>query len=184
MIFQMNPLGHPDASLDSLDWQVRRLEALRPIELLRIMRARQQVFVVEQDCPYLDADTADEHSWHLAAWLEGGRLCAYARVVDPGVNYSEASIGRVITAKAIRGRGLGRELMGRAIRHASALYPGAAIRISAQSHLRAFYAGFGFEAEGDIYQEDGIPHIAMHRPAVRAAGSGVSVDSRSAAPDA
>ncbi|MEO8278093.1 MAG: GNAT family N-acetyltransferase [Ideonella sp.] len=170
----------PDLSPDAAPvWQVRRLDELSPLELLRIMRARQQVFVVEQHCPYLDADSADEQAWHLAAW-QGGLVCAYARVVDPGVNYQEASIGRVITDRSVRGRGLGRELIARAIRHASDVYPEAAIRISAQSHLQAFYAGFGFAAQGDIYLEDAIPHIEMLRSV--ASDGAVRSGSRTATP--
>ncbi len=180
----MNQPSLPEHAQDPLDWQVRRLNALSPLQLLRIMRARQQVFVVEQNCPYLDADTADEHAWHLGAWLADGRLSAYARVVDPGINYHEASIGRVITAQAVRGRGLGRELMTRALRHAALAHPGSSIRISAQNHLRVFYGSFGFQAQGEIYQEDGIPHISMYRPADPIGTLIVHADSESAAPQA
>lgn len=158
------PSSVDDLSDADLDWRVQRLEDLAPIELLRILRARQQVFVVEQHCPYLDADAADEQAWHLAGW-RADRVCAYARIIDPGVNYPEASIGRVITDRSLRGLGLGRALMARAVEQASLAYPGAAIRISAQAHLQAFYAGFGFEAFGDSYLEDDIPHIAMRRTA-------------------
>ncbi len=150
---------------DSIEWRIDRLQGLTPLQLLRIMRARQQVFVVEQNCAYLDADDADESSWHLAGWRSDGELCAYARIVDPGVRYPQVSIGRVITAMAVRGQGLGRELVERAIRHASQTSPGVALKISAQNRLRGFYADFGFSAAGEIYLEDGIPHIAMLRAA-------------------
>lgn len=153
-----------DVSVADIDWRVLRLESLRPIDLLRILRARQQVFVVEQHCPYLDADVADEHAWHLAGW-HADRVCAYARIIDPGVNYPETSIGRVITDRSLRGLGLGRALMARAVERAILAHPGVGIRISAQAHLQAFYAGFGFEAFGDTYLEDDIPHIAMRRQA-------------------
>lgn len=135
-------------------------------ELQRIHMARQQVFVVEQDCVYLDADEADEVCWHLAAWREGeAELLAYARIVPPGVKYAETSIGRVITSAAARGTGLGRELVRRAVAQAEAIFPGRGIRISAQAHLARFYAGYGFSTVGNEYLEDGIPHIEMHRPA-------------------
>lgn len=153
----------PPAATGALDWQLSRLHQLPPLDLLRIMRARQQVFVVEQNCPYLDADRADESSWHLVAWRPDRILCAYARIVDPGINYPEASIGRVMTAQAVRGSGLGRELLARAIEHATSLHPAVALKISAQSHLQAFYASVGFVAIGNIYLEDGIAHIAMIR---------------------
>ncbi len=159
----MNP-PHDGPLPGPLDWQCRRLDALQPLALHRILRARQEVFAIEQNCVYLDADSADESSWHLAAWAPGLVLMAYARVVDPGVKYREASIGRVITPAVARGRGLGRELVRRAIAHAASQWPGVGIRISAQSRLEAFYAGFGFVAEGEPYLEDGIWHTEMLRP--------------------
>lgn len=151
----------PTPSPPSLDWQCRRLEALSPLAVHRILRARQQVFAIEQNCIYLDADDADESSWHLAAWAPGQLLMAYARVVDPGVKYGEASIGRVITTAPARGQGLGRELVRRAVAEARAAYPGVGIRISAQSRLEVFYAGFGFVIAGERYLEDGIWHTGM-----------------------
>ncbi len=151
----------PAENPTDLTWQCERLNQLAPVALHRIMRARQQVFVIEQQCIYLDADSADETSWHLVAWGPDGEPRAYARVVDPGVKYAEASIGRVITTEAARGTGLGRELVRRAVEQASAAYPGVPVRISAQSRLEAFYAGFGFEIVGERYLEDGLPHTEM-----------------------
>lgn len=143
-------------------WRWCRFDELGVHELQNIFRARQQVFALEQNCVYLDIDGVDEVSHHLAAWAEGEREpLAYARVVDPGVKYAEPSIGRVITTAPARGSGLGRELMRRAIGHTIATFPGQGIRISAQSRLEAFYAGFGFVIVGERYLEDGIPHTEM-----------------------
>lgn len=146
-------------------WRCCRFDELGVHELQRIHIARQQVFVIEQNCVYLDADDVDERSWHLAAWRDGhaGPL-AYARIVEPGVKYAEASIGRVITGAAARGTGLGRELVRRAVERAEAVFPGHGIRISAQAHLARFYGAFGFSPVGEEYLEDGIPHIEMLRP--------------------
>ena len=147
-----------------LHWRWCRLEGLSATELHRIHGARQQVFVLEQHCAYLDADDHDEASFHLAAWAPQQRLpLAYARVVDPGVKYPEPSIGRVLTTTAARGTGLGRELVRRAIAHTVAAHPGQGIRISAQAHLEAFYREAGFVAVGEGYLEDDIPHIEMCR---------------------
>ena len=133
-------------------------------ELQAIYMARQQVFAVEQQCAYLDADGIDDMSWHLAAWSSDQRLpLAYARVVHPGVKYAEPSIGRVITTAPARGTGLGRALVRRAIAHCSEACPGLGIHISAQSRLERFYAGFGFVATRPPYLEDGIPHTDMLR---------------------
>ena len=145
----------------ALDWQNHRLESLSPLCLHRILRARQQVFAIEQHCIYLDADDADESSWHIAAWAPGQALMAYARVVDPGIRYEEASIGRVLTTAPARGQGIGRELVRRAIAQAHTAYPGVGIRISAQSRLEAFYGEFGFSVASDRYLEDGIWHTGM-----------------------
>lgn len=159
----MSTCSAPTSLTASLDWQCQRLDDLRPLALHRILRARQQVFVVEQNCVYLDADAADEASWHLAAWAPDLHLMAYARIVDPGIKYEEASIGRVITPLTARGTGLGRELLRRAISQARHCYPGGSLRISAQSRLQSFYAEFGFVVVGEPYLEDGIAHVEMLR---------------------
>jgi len=146
----------------SLTWRWCRFDELSVFELDAIYRARQQVFSIEQQCIYLDADGFDEASWHLAAWSMTHKLpLAYARVVHPGLKYAEPSIGRVITTAAARGTGLGRELVVRAVAHCSAAFPGQGIRISAQTRLERFYAEVGFVAVGAPYIEDGIPHTEM-----------------------
>ena len=159
----MKPL--PAAPMPVLEWRWTRFGDLTVHELQNIYMARQTVFGVEQACAYLDADGCDDRAFHLAAWSVGERLpLAYARVLDAGVKYAEISIGRVITMPTARGIGLGRELMARALAHADHAWPRAAIRISAQSRLEAFYADLGFEVVGDRYIEDGIPHTEMLRP--------------------
>lgn len=145
-----------------LRWQAGPFDALGVHALQHIYTARQQVFVIEQECPYLDADGVDERAWHLAAWHAGHTVpWAYARIVEPGVKYAEPSIGRVLTTAPARGSGLGRELVRRAIALSREVFPGMAIRISAQSRLEAFYASFGFATVGERYLEDGIPHTEM-----------------------
>ena len=148
----------------ALEWRWKRFDELDVHELQNIYRARQIVFVVEQQCAFLDADGCDESACHLAAWSVGSREpLAYARVLDPGVKYAEVSIGRVATTGAGRGTGLGRELMRRVLASTAERWPGAGVRISAQSRLEAFYAGFGFEVAGERYMEDGILHTEMLR---------------------
>ena len=147
-------------------WHFSSFDELTPVELARIYRARQQVFVIEQQCIYLDADAFDEQSHHLAAWSPDHAVpLAYARLVKPGGKYAEPSIGRVITTAPARGLGLGRELVRRMLAHSAATHPGYAIRISAQERLARFYAEFGFSAVGSPYLEDGIAHLEMLRPA-------------------
>ena len=146
-------------------WRWCRFDQLDVLELDAIYRARQQVFSIEQQCVYLDADGIDAHAFHLAAWSSDRDMpLAYARVVHPGRKYPEPSIGRVITVAAARGTGLGRELVRRAIGRCGEAFAGQAIRISAQTRLERFYAELGFVAVGAPYIEDGIAHTEMLRP--------------------
>jgi ElaA protein len=156
------------ATAADLRWRSGRFEDLTRVELQWIFAARQQVFGVEQECVYLDIDGHDEGAWHLAAWSSRHRLpLAYARLLDPGEKYPEPSMGRVVTTEPARGRGLGRELVRRVLAQADATWPERGVRISAQSRLEAFYAGFGFSVVGERYLEDGIPHTEMFRPSPR-----------------
>ena len=141
-------------------WHSVHFNDLTVQQLYSLLALRQRVFVVEQNCAYLDADGVDPASRHL--WAEdgtSGAIQAYARIVPAGIKFAEVSIGRVITAPESRGTGLGRELMQRAI---SASPPGP-IRIGAQAHLEKFYGELGFTRSSDVYDEDGIPHIEMLR---------------------
>jgi ElaA protein len=149
-----------------LTWQLSAFDSLSPRQLQNIYMARQAVFAIEQGCAFMDADGFDERAHHLAAWSTSHREpLAYARLLEPGAKYVDASIGRVLTTAPARGRGVGRETVARALAHVAELWPGAAVRISAQSRLESFYADFGFAAVGPRYLEDGIDHTEMLRPA-------------------
>lgn len=144
-----------------LRWECLPFEDLRLEQLYASMALRQIVFVVEQDCPYLDADGKDAGSWHLFGW-QGEQLQAYARLLPEGLSYpKDASIGRVVTHPDVRGTGLGVALMEKSIAECMRLWPQSSLRISAQSYLEAFYQRFGFENTGKHYLEDGIPHQEM-----------------------
>ena len=130
--------------------------------LYDIIRLRMEVFVVEQNCPYQDLDGRDQASTHVMGHTPDGRLLSYCRVLPPGLAYpSYASIGRVITSGEVRGTGAGKKLMVYAIDLARKLYPGMAVKISAQSYALPFYEALGFIAIGEEYLEDDIPHRAM-----------------------
>ena len=145
-----------------IDWRTCRFDELTLRELQHIYMARQQVFVIEQQCPYMDADGYDPPAWHVAAWHPQHRMpLAYARLIDPGHKYAEPSMGRVITTAAGRGTGLGRELVRRVIALSDRVHPGQGMRISAQSRLEKFYEEAGFVAVGERYVEDGIWHTEM-----------------------
>jgi len=138
-----------------VDWHDRAFDELTVHELYAITELRERVFVVEQKCIYLDADGLDPRCRHV--WADGFR--AYLRVVPPGARYAARSIGRVITAPEARGTGLGKALM----RYALDRYGDVPIQIGAQAHLQRFYAALGFRPIGDVYDEDGIPHVHMLR---------------------
>lgn len=130
--------------------------------LYALLALRSAVFVVEQDCAYLDIDGLDQDALHVYALGPEG-MRAYARILPPGSRFAEASIGRVCTALSERGRGLGRELMRYAIERAAARHGEVPLRISAQEYLEEFYEGFGFRRASEAYLEDGILHIEMYR---------------------
>jgi ElaA protein len=131
-------------------------------ELYDIMALRQEVFIVEQNCPYLDADGKDPRAWHLLGRDDTGRLIAYTRLLPVGVSYPEyTSIGRVVSAPGVRGTGAGKALMVKSIEMTRHLFGPGPIKIGAQSYLLRFYESFGFRSTGEEYLEDGIPHTKM-----------------------
>jgi len=130
------------------------------------MVLRQEVFIVEQDCAYQDADNVDPLCEHILAYDDNGLLIACARIVPKEIKYPNyASVGRVISHGKYRGTGLGKKLMQYAIMACRKLHPNQAIKISAQVYALGFYANLGFDATGDEYLEDDIPHQAMILPA-------------------
>ncbi|MBD5246556.1 MAG: GNAT family N-acetyltransferase [Barnesiella sp.] len=138
--------------------KIKRFEELTTAELYEILRCRSEVFVLGQKCIYQDIDMIDQASTHIY-YEEDGKIMAYLRVIDPGVKYSAASIGRVLTMKEYRGRGLSRSLMTEAIRIASTLSNN--IEIEAQAYLREFYKSLGFKESSEVFMLENIPHISM-----------------------
>jgi len=143
-----------------LQWLLKKFEALTPYELYNILKLRSEVFVVEQNCVFLDMDDKDQACDHLMG-THDNELVAYVRIVPPGVAYDEVSIGRVVSSPKYRGTGAGRELMIKAIDTVAEIYGKQPIRIGAQLYLKNFYSSLGFEPQGDIYLEDGIQHVIM-----------------------
>lgn len=142
-------------------WTLKPFAALTATELYAILQIRNEVFIVEQDCPYQDLDNKDQRCHHLMAW-QGEKLVAYTRLVPRGVSYEEyMSIGRVVSSPACRRTGIGKELMHRSIDACYALFGKAPVRIGAQLYLKKFYEDFGFVQTGEMYLEDGIEHIEM-----------------------
>ncbi len=146
-----------------ITWTCKPFNELTVAELYAILRLRSEVFVVEQQCVFLDADNKDQSSFHFMGW-QGGALHAYTRLMPPGAAYEEASIGRVVTALTARGSGVGRQLMQQSITACRRLFGNGTIKIGAQLYLKEFYASLGFIPTGGIYPEDGIDHIHMLLP--------------------
>jgi ElaA protein len=147
-----------------INFKCKKFQELSLDELYALMVIRQEVFIVEQDCVYLDADNKDQGSWHLLGYEEPGVLVAYLRISPKGISYDNyPSMGRVLTSKKVRRKGAGKELIAQALIETDRFFPGEAIKISAQKYLLHFYQSFGFETIGEEYLEDGIPHFAMIR---------------------
>lgn len=146
-----------------MNWIVKPYNELSTDELYAILRLRSEVFVVEQNCVFLDMDNKDQASYHLCGWAEQ-ELAAYTRLVPPGVSYpSYPSIGRVVTSPRQRRSGLGRTLMLKSIEETTRLFGTMPIKIGAQLYLKKFYESVGFVQTSDVYLEDGIDHIEMLR---------------------
>lgn len=143
-----------------LHWVLKKFDALTPRELYTVLQLRNAVFVVEQNCVFQDADDKDQDSYHLMGFQDD-KLVAYTRLLPPGLSYTQASIGRVVTSSTVRRTGAGRELMARSIHEVFNLFGQGPIKIGAQLYLKHFYESFGFVQTGAPYLEDGIEHIYM-----------------------
>lgn len=139
---------------------VKKFNELTLYELYEIIQLRNEIFIVEQNCPYQDLDNKDFNATHILVYLNG-KLVAYSRIFDVGITFKEASIGRVITHKKVRSSGIGKLLMEKSIETLYELYGKQTIRIGAQYYAIPFYKKFNFVTEGEVYIEDGIKHIEM-----------------------
>ncbi|HSU27980.1 MAG TPA: GNAT family N-acetyltransferase [Chitinophagaceae bacterium] len=142
------------------NWVLKKFDDLDARELYAILQLRHEVFVVEQNCVFQDADDKDFSCLHLMAWQDG-KLVAYSRIAPPGKIYAEASIGRVVTSPALRKKGLGKELMELSLKEIEKRYGPVPVKLGAQLYLKKFYTDLGFLQAGPPYLEDGIEHIEM-----------------------
>lgn len=144
-----------------MNWFVKRFGELTPEEVYEILRLRCDVFIVEQKCAYPDIDGRDPFAYHLFCRNEDGSIGAYLRILDPGQTFRETSVGRVLVRKDLRGGGLAKTLLKKAMDFTETVLCRRQIRIEAQSYLTEFYQSFGFAPCSDVFLEDGIPHIEM-----------------------
>lgn len=148
--------------MSNIVWKIKTFDEFTVPELYAVLKARIDVFVIEQNCPYPDLDNYDQKAVHIWA-EEDGEVLAYCRIFDKGIKYNEASIGRVLTTELARGKSLGKLLIKYAVETIENRFRTSEIRISAQDYLLKFYGGFGFEDTGKKYLEDDIPHTEMIR---------------------
>jgi ElaA protein len=143
-----------------LHWTYKHFTELSVEELYAILQLRNEVFSVEQNCVYQDADNKDQPAYHLCGWA-GKHLAAYCRILPNGIAYEHPSIGRVVTSPQYRKGGYGREMMQRAVTKTIEQFNDPVIIIGAQLYLKKFYESIGFVQKSEPYMEDGIPHIKM-----------------------
>jgi len=145
----------------NIQWVTKSFAALTNIELYALLRLRCEIFVVEQNCVYLDVDNNDQKAFHTLGYI-GDELVATTRLFEKDIMYDGyQSIGRVLTAQKYRRTGAGKDLMNYSIKECERLFGKGPIKIGAQMYLKKFYSEFGFEQSGDMYDEDGIDHIPM-----------------------
>jgi ElaA protein len=148
----------------TIEWICKHHEDLGKEQLYAILQLRTEVFVVEQKCAYQEVDGRDLEgdTCHLMAWQDD-QLVAYLRLLDPASQGGDVVIGRVVIAPQVRGKGLGHDMMGQALKQAEKHWPETPIYLSAQAHLQGYYGRYGFVVVGEEYLEDDIPHIGMRK---------------------
>lgn len=150
--------------MTNITFQCLPFDQLTLRQLYDLLALRIDVFIVEQDCPFHDADRKDFIAWHCLGYDADGDLVAYTRLFDVNQSFDGyASIGRVVTAAKVRGQGVGQQLMTYSIQQCDRLFGPQPIKIGAQRYLLKFYESFGFRSTGEDYLEDGIPHTIMIR---------------------
>lgn len=144
----------------TFNWKLKKFEELKSEEIYKILKIRNEVFIVEQQCAYQDCDDKDKKAYHLYL-EENGVIVSYLRILEKGVSFDEVSIGRVLVNKNNRYKGIARVMMIKAIEIIEQSLNEAKIKIQAQSYLVDFYGSLGFRQISSEYLEDNIPHIDM-----------------------
>ena len=125
-------------------------------ELYEILKVRSEVFVVEQNCPYLDPDGTDRTSIHFMLY-EGEKMAAYLRIFE--VSDRVWQIGRVLTV--LRSQGYGGIILHEAMDYIRGKNLADRVVLEAQTYAVGFYEREGFRVCSDEFDEDGIPHVRM-----------------------
>lgn len=141
-------------------WCLTKFNELTVNQLYEIIKLRTDVFIVEQNCAYMELDNLDQkaNTRHLCCY-ENDELLAYLRILKP--DNKQLIIGRVVVAKNARNKGLGNKLLNKGISYCKNNYLSQTIKVSAQAHLKNYYQQHGFKQITNVYLEDDIPHIGM-----------------------
>lgn len=143
-----------------MNFEVKTFNSLTTSELYDLLQLRSEVFVVEQNCVFLDIDGKDEKALHVIG-KKDNKIVAYARLFKQGCYFKESSIGRVVVKESERMHNYGSNLIRFSIQVIEDKFNTSTIKIGAQSYLKKFYESHGFTKVGEEYIEDGIPHIYM-----------------------
>lgn len=131
---------------------------LSTTEVYEILKARVQIFVVEQRCAYQDIDDIDYDSLHIF-YKSGEKITAYLRAFRK--DSETVQLGRVLTVE--HGNGLGGELLKETIQIVKEKLNPKKLYIEAQTYAIGFYEREGFKVTSEEFLEDGIPHVKMER---------------------
>ncbi|TDX46494.1 ElaA protein [Halanaerobium congolense] len=140
--------------------KIKKFNELSNLELYKIIEARVNIFVVEQNCPYKECDNKDQNSFHLY-YEKDNEIITYLRIIPAGISYPEISIGRVLVKPEYRKKGLAKKMMEKAISFIKENSNSKIIKISAQEYVLSLYQNLGFKIVSDRYLEDNIPHYKM-----------------------
>jgi ElaA protein len=141
-------------------WKAKKFDDLTNDEIYKIMFLRVATFVVEQKRIYQEVDANDRQAIHVFKEDENGQIVAYARIFLIN-NGQEVTFGRVVTSKAVRGQGVGRELLQQIMGVIAANFPGKVISIEAQLQVKGYYEKGGFVTQGQPFIFESTPHIKM-----------------------
>lgn len=137
---------------------IKAFSDLTKEELYAILKLRQTVFVLEQQCFYQDLDDLDQKAYHVF-FQDGEEVIAYLRVIKAGIVHQNVCIGRVISQR--RRQGIGTALLQTGIQVAQEKYAAKQIDIEAQEYAVPFYERAGFEVKSEPFLMDGIWHVNM-----------------------
>ncbi len=142
-----------------ISWKLFTFNEMEAGQLYQILKARQDIFIIEQNCIYPDIDQLDQKSLHLLMYHDSN-FAGYLRIVPPGIKFTEVSLGRILVLPSFRGKKYAYLLVEKGKKISRSRFQGA-IRIEAQSYLTPFYEKCGFRKDSDIYDMDGIDHLQM-----------------------